>query len=546
MKNTRVLISALLTTLLLSAPAMAQDGQNLRPAVLKADLKSIESLGLYDSPKDGSLGRDLWDNSRRSEIQYLLERLPEPGKSPVHRNLVMATLLTSAQASLINNDVQPEPGRDLLTLRLEKLIEFGAYKQAFELYTKLGREPYAPELAKAGILSMLFNGEKSLACLEYKTVQDRDFTGEFWNDIARYCDYAVSEDRSALGKSGLGVLKNIAGNKSYRAGYSPALDKMSDLELAILAAEDRIGWPNPGPGALANMPGRYLGIMATLDDLGSAERMNVLTRGVELGVVDPAALGRFYKEVYDADLRQLENPQGLGWKEIPYAYHEVQNSRYDTAKKWAAVTRGYGLYGSYGPAAYAPFAPVIGILDIASLGPADLKKSVDIILFTGNPLPGKWTKHLSGIKPANAYEDKLRSLSTILSSFAIDPAVKEEETQAFLKKFDKKTQKTMSIVIENIDSTEQNIHNASEIYDKHFDLTFADNYVMPSPSVWDRLLNSSQNGRIGETVLLSAVALQKLDLDTAYPVFAHDVLQSLNTVGLTNVSRAFVYENVLD
>jgi hypothetical protein len=525
------------------------NSQELRPAILNVKYESIESLGLYDSPKDGSLGRDLWDNSRRSEIQYLLERMPAPGSSPVHRQLVMATLLTEASANLIENDVPPEPGKDLLTLRLEKLIEFGAYKQAFELYSSLNREPYAPELARAGILAMMFNGEKSLACLEYKTVQDRDFSGSFWADMALYCHYAVNEDgaaRADLSKAKLPVLRSIAKNKDFRVSYSASLDKMTDTELAILAAEDRIAWPKPGQGVLSSMPGRYLGILATLDDLQSDEKFYVLTRGVQLGIVDDGALAAFYKEVYDADLRQLENPQGLGWREIPYALHESQVSRYNTEQKWGAVSRGFSQYGTYGAAAFAPFASVIDILDISILSPADLKKAVDIILFTGNPIPGKWTKFLATIKPANEFEGKLRSLSNILSTFSIDPALRDQETKDFLKKYNKKSQKTLSIVIENIDSTNNTPHNALEIYDKHFDLTSADNYVMPSPSVWDRLLSSSQNGRIGEAVLLSTIVLQKFDLGSAYPAYAYEVLRSLNTVGLTNVSRALIYEHVLD
>ena len=69
---------------------------------------------------------------------------------------------------------------------------------------------------------------------------------------------------------------------------------------------------------------------------------------------------------------------------------------------------------------------------------------------------------------------------------------------------------------------------------------------MPMPRVWNQLVNSSQDKRIGETVLLSSVMLHKHSLVDLYPGVASDVLQSINTVGLTNISKALALESVLD
>lgn len=101
-------------------------------------------------------------------------------------------------------------------------------------------------------------------------------------------------------------------------------------------------------------------------------------------------------------------------------------------------------------------------------------------------------------------------------------------------------------IIENLDKSFKDNHNADAIYVNDFDLTFTERYVMPMPRVWNQLVNSSQDKRIGETVLLSTVMLHKHTLGDLYPGVASDVLQSINTVGLTNISKALALESVLD
>lgn len=218
MRLTRVILSAslLIAATFSVSPVHAQSDEKAeekRPAVLKINYNRMESLGLYNTPSDGSLGRDLWDNTRRSFLVGFLPKLPSPSAhSFTHQRMVMGLLLSEANAGLIIDDMDIEPGKDILTLRLKRLNQMGAYKQAFDLYSMLGQEPYHEELAKAGITAMLYNGERSLACLEYKTVQDRDFSDNFWADLSLYCNYALNDEqdttaRDDLEKSSLKILK---------------------------------------------------------------------------------------------------------------------------------------------------------------------------------------------------------------------------------------------------------------------------------------------------------------------------------------------------
>ncbi len=88
-------------------------------------------------------------------------------------------------------------------------------------------------------------------------------------------------------------------------------------------------------------------------------------------------------------------------------------------------------------------------------------------------------------------------------------------------------------------------HNAAEVYENDGALTFSRDYIMPSKVLWNRLLVASQEGYIGETVLLSAAVLRETDLEKIYPELFRDVLVSLYNVGLTDISDSLAISAAL-
>ncbi|HBR69819.1 MAG TPA: hypothetical protein DEA55_10640, partial [Rhodospirillaceae bacterium] len=217
------------------------------PSVLEVNYKNIESAGLYASARDGGLGKDIWDNAHRSYLIGLIERLPDSISSRTLRRLIKRALLTQTSADLIQNDIEIQPGRDLLTVRMEKLIDMGLYAQAFDLYSLLNKEPYHERLARAGILAMLYNGEKPLACLEANILGTRFAEIEFWQQFKAYCAFTVSdnateEDKKILQSSGKRVFQSIAAGGHPAFSYTPqAFSGLSYIEQAVLVAEKGIG-----------------------------------------------------------------------------------------------------------------------------------------------------------------------------------------------------------------------------------------------------------------------------------------------------------------
>lgn len=549
-----------ITLLQTALPAHArEDGDNARkrPAVLRVDYDQIESIGLYETPSDGNLGRDLWDKSRRSFLVEMIPNIPAPNpKSFTHQRMVAGLLLSQSNAALIDNDIDAEPGMDIFTLRMNHLLRMGAYKQAFDMYAKLGEEPYHPSLAKAGILSMLYNGERSLACLEYKTMEDRDFTEEFWTDIALYCDYALSEGnaadaRAALAGSNLQVLKDIAANSQYKVAYSgQRLGAMSDTERAILVAENRINWPEISGKLVATMPMEHLGILIARKALKNPERFVVMSGAANRGLVSNTMLRGFYSRVFDEELRQRENPQNLGWKQIVYSY--VMTGRAKTNnEKWSYINQALELLPSYGAGAFIPFGQLLQPLEADKQSATTINRALRVINASGENIPGRWVKHYMADAPSGRFGQKMFLISGISSSISSETLLGSPSLQDYFNNFKKNESKQYYNIIENLDSDDGNIHNATNVYVNDKDSgdgeatdTAGKGFAQTSPRMWELLRGSGQNKRIGETVILSTVILDSHRLMDLDPLVVGDVLRNLNNVGLTNTSKALAIEAI--
>jgi hypothetical protein len=524
-----------------------------RPAVLKVDYNQLEALGLYTTPAEGSLGRDLWSNTRRSFLMEFLPLLPDPTSSAAHRHMVMGLLLSEANPALIENDVRVEAGKDVFTMRLERLNEMGAYHYSYKLFSKVSDEPYHENLAKAGIIAMLFNNERSVACLEYKTMVDRDFSHPFWGDMAIYCDYVLGDEqgkiaaREAMQQSELQILRDIAADDNFKINYSTArFEDISEFERALLVAGKRVVWPEISRSSLSKLPLNHLGIFVSRNDLSKDERFLVLTEAARRGLIDSSILGSFYTQVFDEELRQLENPGNIGWKQLPFSYQRAKFAQTD-AEKWNFLLRAFDGFDHYGAASFMPFATILQTIDIQEQKASTALKSLKIVSLASVNYPGRWARFYSQLSAETKLEHKLIFIAELMTASNIDEELmKTEKISGFLGKLDEDLRIKYSSIIENVDKDYKNIHNAGEIYGKDLDLTLADRYVMPVPRVWNQLVNSSQNKRIGEAVLLTSVVLRDAPLGKQYPGVITDVLHSLSTAGLTNLSRNLSLEIILE
>ena len=65
---------------------------------------------------------------------------------------------------------------------------------------------------------------------------------------------------------------------------------------------------------------------------------------------------------------------------------------------------------------------------------------------------------------------------------------------------------------------------------------------IPSPQIWNGLIDASHNGRLGETVLIALVALGENGLSSISPIVLSHVVSALVQVGLENEARRLAVE----
>ena len=279
--------SAFLTflTLLFIAPlAQADKLAKYKPPQkfeVEDDFYVIEGAGLVPAGYDGALNVDMWDGSKRAEITKLIKDMPANSPSPAIREMIRAILLSESDTNELDDYDEVIAGEDLLTLRIHKLMEGGFYEEALELYSVAIDIPHHAPIAKAGMLAMLGNGEKSIACLEIKTLGNMDETDPFWSIFIAYCDYTLSETPSEntqklLEDTPYGVLKNLAFNQDFVFPYSPkdwaAIDV---LEQNILIAENRIEAPKLTDELVSTLSAQDIAVLLGLTTFNAQDHLKL-------------------------------------------------------------------------------------------------------------------------------------------------------------------------------------------------------------------------------------------------------------------------------
>lgn len=524
-----------------------------------ADYTALESAGLYSSAEEGSLGKDLWKGMKRSELLHLLEAMPVASKTPAAQRLIFGALLSRTEAGMIDNDVPPTPGSDLLTLRLEKLIQAGAYRHAQDLYSSFGdHEPYHERLARAGILAMLLNSEKSLACVEAETIKDHFANSGFIKEILAFCDVTLSDAPSADSIAAIDTLnlknKDIFVAKGAAIRYSPEnFDALPLIEKAFLSAEKKIEF-DAASVKIADIPPAHLRILLEAADLTAADRFQLVAAAQSWGLAMPGEMKDAYKAALPpkgGDPSKLPvSDNAPAWEKIALYYTIAANAEEKPAQ-WDTIKKALDLGNYYGIYALAPFA---GLLTESQPGDASIDQietGTRILVAAGTPLPGQWIDRILQIPLTdkktfiNQRVYALRFAAEFARKGGKGLSEKNENSSDSPFPPDSRGGYLIKNIIENIDKPKNNSDNPIEIYEKDYNLTFRQDYVMPTNVVWNHLSEAGRNRETGKTVLLGASVLQAADPGKIYPGLLNDVRNGLNNVGLTDISSNLAMEAIL-
>lgn len=146
--------------------------------------QNIESLRL-DSDK--SFPADVWLGLDREFVTRAIKTLPGFPQTSAIRDMILRLLISGGKTQLMSSYSRPYPGEDLLTLRLKKLNQIGAFAQSAAIYRKIKDTPYHPDLVLAGITAFLLTGEIEEACLEVWSFADQLDQSQLWSRMSFFC-----------------------------------------------------------------------------------------------------------------------------------------------------------------------------------------------------------------------------------------------------------------------------------------------------------------------------------------------------------------------
>jgi hypothetical protein len=538
-----------------------EETENDAPAKIltAAEFSKLEGQGLISRSSEGALGNDFWDGAARSRTLSLLQAMPANSREPAVQRLINGILLTDADTSKMLNDIEPHSGPDIFTLRLEKLMEGGAYEQALALYSKLDGKLYTPRLSESGVASLLFAGEKSLACVEAKTARDNFKDSDFLNKLSAYCNRSLQDGALFAGPEAPlpRILENILQDKNFTLAYSTkTFADLSLLERAVLSSEGRVRGSSLTVDIIKSLPPRDIQILLKASDLTPEQRLRLTIAGVSWGVLTGDDLKELYTSAMEPAAGQelaLPARESLeSWQRLPYYYYLASTAK-TAPETWLFLRESLPLMESYGASAFVPFAE---FFDKSASALADNKATPTETLQAfitadqaGKRIKPEWTLAAFEFVKNNAdlsENEKDLAFLAYLSGGGSQKNIDELAEIMNNMPYSNTTHKNFSLsVIENLDKRKNHSDNPSIIYEKGFNRQLIFNASMPAPELWDALKIAEKNQIVSEVALLSTLIIGERPLQDNYPGVFTDVSGALNTVGLTRISEDFAMSALL-
>ncbi len=228
----------------------------------------VETLALLVTANDGSLGKDAWKNLSRVNARQLISETDAP-KNPILRDLFVRALLSDASLESGSAPSSESSDKDLFVLRLEKLVEAGAFDEAFRLYRKLGATTPTPLAAQMGIDAMIGNQQLGIACLESKAMDPSlRPTTTFWVDLQTFCNSLLGPasgpiDLEETQRQANAARVFLTAEKFPVPSLLKDLNPLTSVRVMTLARTGAFDKTAPGQSSFEDVSLRTLGLLKT-------------------------------------------------------------------------------------------------------------------------------------------------------------------------------------------------------------------------------------------------------------------------------------------
>ncbi|CAA7623624.1 antifreeze protein [Magnetospirillum sp. SS-4] len=524
-------------------PAASPSGTGGRFVMEELRAPDMDSVGVLDE-NQGGFGVNLWRDSPAELVRRFLPQIPAAGDSRAMRSLARRLLLTTAPPPEGNARQTPP----LLELRAERLYAMGEVDGLASLLKAAPAALASPAISRIKVDTFLLAGDAKAACAEAAT--------------------------HGVGDSRLSIFCQLVGGKVLEANL--ALDVMrerKDADHAFIAAAEAMGGTppakvatlaNPTPLHLAAFAAAKLPLPADAANAASPAMLRTLAgsaglaadirlvaaeRAEAMGVMDTDSLRRLYGAVtLTQPEQQAAHSQGdrtpLGRVLMLRSVQAEQNPavRADLLGRVLAAGTERGAFAATARL-YAPLiadlrpspdlAPVAGALARALYAAGRPETALPwVALARTDPATAKAADDLWPL--ARLYRPAVSGASGSAGQYAAwrtarDLSPEQAERRALV------ALDLLQAVGEKVPQTEWLALSPVP----------APAAAQPRPAVKAMLRSAVEGLRLGETVLLSLVALGETGLDKVDADILNRVVTALRQVGLEREARELAIEAAL-
>ncbi|MEO5337455.1 MAG: hypothetical protein H7841_11260 [Magnetospirillum sp. WYHS-4] len=528
------------------------------------------------SAAQGGFGPTLWEGTKRPFVDALLPGLPLRTGSPALRDPMRRLLLSTARAP----EGQALPG-SLVSTRIRLLSEMGDLDGMASLLSSLPQQARSEPLQRIESESLLLSGETAKAC-SHGVGQVQHGNLPYWQKLLIFCQTLAGEKpKAALGAEllresghedpGFYLLLEAFGAKAPPA--FPGIPNPSALHVAMARAA-KVDLPP----ALAKMaPPLVLRAIARDKDLALDLRALAAERAEATGslpvqelrdiyaaipfadeeLANPLSAAEAYAKAAEAEAKKVAEPPAKG-KIPPKAKEPAMDAglkarallvRAALSQKVASA-RAEALVAAFARAEQdGRFAAAARLLEPAlneippSAEPAALAPDAvrALMLLGQRERAGAWYRQLkggaSGAKAAARLKPMLRLAGM---SEASDWNPHDIDAWWNTAKDDRNVRDRAALLFGLLEGFDNFVPDS--FWDRLASGPATTNAAMPHAALWQRLSVATRYGRLGETVLISLIAIGDDGPAQAHPVVMRQVIAALRAVRLEAEARALAVE----
>ncbi len=508
------------------------------------------------SKEQGGFGSDMWQGTSRELVDTLLVKLPINATSTTMRRLMRRLLLSTAVSPKGNGK-----SGGLVALRIRMLAAMGDSVGAGQMLNATPRRGQNPDLIRIEADARFLANDNSRACaLAAGQVGVSD--DPYWQKAFIFCQALAGEiDKATMGAS---LLRDLGEDDpaffelvdAMSGNTGTVIESLSDPSPLHLAMARVAKVELPADVVSSNDPS-ILKAIATSPNASVELRMEAAERAEATGALPVEALRQLYTSVpFSAEdlanpLSRAKTENGPLSRALLYRTALIQTvptAQAEAVARALSLAREGGRYGATVRVFMAALKRITPSPELLWFAPEALRA---FLLSSDTESADAWFGLLNSSAMFEQKAGTVLADMMAIARIAGSPKATEWSEKDFngwwqRNKDSKERRQHAALLFSIFDALGDNVPDES--WEALLDGPARTTVAMPHPALWYRLESAARSRadgtppRLGETVLLSMLALGDGGPGQADPVVLHRVIKSLVAVGLETEARSLAVE----